>query len=715
MSTTISENSAISENVKVYCRPRLDPLNKTGLERSDDAENSVRILSNGSCQYLANKNDQTFRFDGCFSENVSQEEIFRTVAQPLVSSVIRGYSGAILAYGCTGAGKTFTMRGNESRESKGIMPRCIDGILGGIDSGTEVWISFVQIYCETLTDLLNPPTSYSGGNGFSVPTGAGLDSSSNQLFIREKSNGTIYVEGLSKARITNISDFYELLEKGDSCRFTAATNSNETSSRSHAALIITLISDNNNNQNSSSKSSSSSTINSRRESSLVLVDLAGSERASASSGRNYMRAEEAKAINLSLSALGNCMHALSEGKKHVPFRDSKLTRLLQFCLGGGARLSIIVNINSGLDVHGETLNTLRFASRAAKVKIVAKVSRYVDYECLYNEARAKYDILEQRQRTKEGEISEKMEVIEAKQYEIDTLKEQEASLSSQVKMLKQQLLSSQNNNNNSSNEKTLKTTSDNIETSDNQISSMSMKFEEEVKSLKQRYEAKIRQLEKNGSEMTLEISELQFDIQEAREKHLFSLKDMRILQEKNINLESESNNRIDELLAELQEQNAEIEELKEKLLTASEHITNQQNQISEAAEVIEGMVSKSKLDEMETLFLETVTRLSQRVQHLEKPAGGGKRPSFSDTEDNCYGPNDADIGNGNGNSNSNGLPPLPYATGGASNAAAATKLINGKRIEPGGRIRSSNTNSSNMNQSNSTSSILNGQGKSKLW
>ena len=112
----------------------------------------------------------------------------------------------------------------------------------------------------------------------------------------------------------------------------------------------------------------------------------GSERATASDGRNCMRLEEAKAINLSLSALGNCMNALAEGRMHVPYRDSKLTRLLQGCLGGGARTSIIVTIPPGCDDNGEALNALRFASRASKVKVAAKVMRFTDFEGMYNEA-----------------------------------------------------------------------------------------------------------------------------------------------------------------------------------------------------------------------------------------------------------------------------------------------------------------------------------------
>jgi hypothetical protein len=115
-------------------------------------------------------------------------------------------------------------------------------------------------------------------------------------------------------------------------------------------------------------------------------------RATASQGRNYMRLEEGKAINLSLAALGNCMNALATGKQHVPYRDSKLTRFLQGSLGGSSRTAVIVAVAPGRDESGEILLSLRFAARALMVKVVAKVVRYIDYEALFNEVQRQLDI-----------------------------------------------------------------------------------------------------------------------------------------------------------------------------------------------------------------------------------------------------------------------------------------------------------------------------------
>lgn len=173
------------------------------------------------------------------------------------------------------------------------------------------------------------------------------------LQLRERSgpasasSTTVYVEGLSRYAIQSVDDLSELLRRGDLNRSTAATNMNETSSRSHAVLIVKVVTPDPTATGIPAEAATSTGTatplpQSYRESTLMLVDLAGSERASASEGRSHLRSEEARAINLSLSALGNCMSALAAPEKssHVPYRDSKLTRLLQGCLGGRARTAV---------------------------------------------------------------------------------------------------------------------------------------------------------------------------------------------------------------------------------------------------------------------------------------------------------------------------------------------------------------------------------------
>jgi kinesin family protein 5 len=253
-------------------------------------------------------------------------------------------------------------------------------------------VSYLQIYCEIVSDLLNPAGIAPAPTSPDAATASTTGGETLQLSIREK-GGRVFVEGLSRAPVTNMQDLVNVLARGDANRATAETNMNATSSRSHAALMVSILmpeaaavaaatAASGNGASASASSSSSKPAPGAatfRESLLVLVDLAGSERATASAGRQHLRLEEAKAINLSLSALGNCMSALAECRKHVPYRDSKLTRLLQGSLGGGARTSVMVNIAPGVDDTGEVLNALRFAARASKVKVVAKVRDVIQF------------------------------------------------------------------------------------------------------------------------------------------------------------------------------------------------------------------------------------------------------------------------------------------------------------------------------------------------
>jgi len=190
---------------------------------------------------------------------------------------------------------------------------------------------------------------------------------------------------------------------------------NLTSSRSHAALIITLIIPD---QSNLTTITTTTTGGSYKESTLVLVDLAGSERASATNGLNFMRAEEAKAINLSLSALGNCMSALAERRQHIPYRDSKLTRLLQCSLGGNSRTSIIVNIPPGSDNNGEILNSLRFASRASKIRVEASITKCLNFEALYLETKRQLDNIKKKERDDTIIVEDRNVIIDNQATEI---------------------------------------------------------------------------------------------------------------------------------------------------------------------------------------------------------------------------------------------------------------------------------------------------------
>jgi len=327
----------VSESIKVYIRQRPLVNGETQPIATADSNSNGYIseCSDTSISYVHNvtKKSLDFTFHGVFGPSIDQDSVFNHAVKDLIHSTMNGYNGTIIAYGPTNSGKTHTMRGDH--HNLGIIPRAINCILElNNNNKAVITVSYLQIYCEVMTDLINP-------------------SIDEPLMIREKPNGSLYIENISKIRLTSLDDIYEVLNKGDMNRSTAKTAMNSTSSRSHAVMMVTI----------TQPDSSQSNQDIYKESTLTMVDLAGSERYSATIGLHYQRSEEGKAINLSLSALGNCMNALAEAKSHIPYRDSKLTRLLQNSLGGNARTAIICNIPPGYDEYGEIVNTLRFATR----------------------------------------------------------------------------------------------------------------------------------------------------------------------------------------------------------------------------------------------------------------------------------------------------------------------------------------------------------------
>lgn len=249
-----------------------------------------------------------FTFDHVFDMNASQSEVYETTAKPAVMSILEGYNSTIFAYGQTGTGKTFTMEGftyNSNDLLRGIIPRSIEEIFNYIElfssSDTKFMVraSYLQIYNEAISDLLKPEKT--------------------SLQVREDKKKGVFVEGLSEWAVRNPADIYTLLQRGASCRATAATKMNDVSSRSHAVFMIvveqlTIVEGNNH-----------EALTQIKVGKLNLVDLAGSERIRVT-GATGKQLEESKKINKSLSALGNVIYALTDnkGRSHIPYRDSKV-------------------------------------------------------------------------------------------------------------------------------------------------------------------------------------------------------------------------------------------------------------------------------------------------------------------------------------------------------------------------------------------------------
>lgn len=621
----MAADEAISEHIGVYIRQRpwLPSDGEAAVGSGDSSSSSssgVRQLGgDGSCSYYSatSKTTHQFKYDGCFDSDSTQVDVYERTARPIVESALRGYSGTIFAYGPTNSGKTFTMRGTPGSENKGVMPRCIEQLLQATRAnGGELWVSYLQIYCEIVSDLLNPAGIVDNGSSDSAAEPL-------QLSIREKA-GRVFVEGLSRAPITNMQDLANILARGDANRSTAETNMNATSSRSHAALMVSVMMPE---ETTGKKAQQPQTY---RESLLVLVDLAGSERATASAGRQHARLEEAKAINLSLSALGNCMSALAECRKHVPYRDSKLTRLLQGSLGGGARTAVIVAVPPGTDDTGEILNALRFASRASRVKVVAKVSRFVDYEAQYNDALRRLDEIEQQKASWQLKKGGTDELLAKHEEELESLREENGMLKRQLQLFFSTASASAvpaassasasaptASSASAASAEPLKSDATSADILRRQMATMGEKHAEDVADLKARHDRKVLLFKNQLADAQQEVSTLQGDLAAERQRHLTTVQELRKGQGQVAALESAMGARIEELVSELDEKDGKLEDLIDMVKAQAARVHDLEARLLDARQGSHGMVPRDKVTEMENLFMETVNRLSSRVMQLE--------------------------------------------------------------------------------------------------
>ncbi|XP_031425353.1 kinesin-like protein KIFC3 isoform X3 [Clupea harengus] len=326
-------------NIRVFCRVR--PVSQNEMD-SVDAKNMVTFDSDDdSILYLSNKGKpMTFDLDKVFPPHATQEEVFQEV-QSLVTSCIDGFNVCIFAYGQTGSGKTYTMEGIS--EDPGINQRALRLLFAEVSEKKPDWdynisVSMVEIYNETLRDLLG-------------------ENLNDKLEIKmcPDGSGQLYVPGLTVQAVKSVEDINKVLELGHMNRATACTNLNDHSSRSHALLIVTVAGFN-------------SSTGHRTTGKLNLVDLAGSERIT-KSGAEGSRLREAQCINKSLSALGDVINALRSRQSHVPFRNSRLTYLLQDSLSGDSKTLMMVQV-SPLDTNvSESVCSLKFAQRVRNVEL----------------------------------------------------------------------------------------------------------------------------------------------------------------------------------------------------------------------------------------------------------------------------------------------------------------------------------------------------------
>lgn len=327
--------------VQVFCRIR--PMNK---KEEDQQEPFYPKFPTGTEDSI-NLGGKIYVFDRVFKPNTTQEQVYKGAAYHIVQDVLNGYNGTVFAYGQTSSGKTHTMEGVfENAELQGIIPRIVADIFDHIFNMDEklefqIKVSYFEIYNEKIRDL--------------------LDMTKTNLAIHEDKNRVPYVKGATEQAVSSPEEIMGCIETGKSNRIVAVTNMNEHSSRSHSVFLISI---------QQTHTETKKQLNGK----LYLVDLAGSEKVS-KTGAEGMQFEEAKNINKSLTTLGMVISALAEGNKsHIPYRDSKLTRILQESLGGNSRTTVIICASPARYNSEETKSTLQFGQRAKTIKNVVAIN-----------------------------------------------------------------------------------------------------------------------------------------------------------------------------------------------------------------------------------------------------------------------------------------------------------------------------------------------------
>jgi len=339
---------ANEDSIRVICRFR--PLNDT---EEKTGSKFIMKFPSGSDDQCVSLGGKVYMFDKVLKPNVTQTQVYEATAKNIVKDVLCGYNGTIFAYGQTSSGKTHTMEGVINDPTmQGIIPRIVNDIFNHIYSMEEnlefhIKVSYFEIYLDKCRDLLDP--------------------SKVNLAVHEDKDRVVYVKGATERFVSSPEEVFEVIEEGKSNRHVAVTNMNEHSSRSHSVFLINVKQENLENQK-------------KLCGKLYLVDLAGSEKVG-KTGVEGMGLEEAKNINKSLSALGNVIAALADGNKsHIPYRDSKLTRILQESLGGNAKTTIVICASPASFNEAETKSTLDFGRRAKTIKNVVGVNEELTAE-----------------------------------------------------------------------------------------------------------------------------------------------------------------------------------------------------------------------------------------------------------------------------------------------------------------------------------------------
>lgn len=322
--------SVVDDRMLIFDPPETNPLTKMQQRAFPNATSRIR--------------EHRFVFDRLFDVDTQQEEVYEHTTRPLLDSVLDGFNATVFAYGATGCGKTHTILG--TLEQPGVIFLTMKELYMRMDElkdtkHLDISLSYLEIYNETIRDLLSPETLHK------------------KLILREDAEQKILVANLLTHTPNSVEEVMAMILEGNSNRTSSPTEANATSLRLHAVLQINVVQ-----RDRTVELEQCTTV-----ATLSIIDLAGSERAAATRNRGA-RLHEGANINKSLLALGNCINALCDPKRrnHVPYRDSKLTRLLKFLLGGNCKTVMIVCVSPLLQHYDETLNTLKYANRAKEIK-----------------------------------------------------------------------------------------------------------------------------------------------------------------------------------------------------------------------------------------------------------------------------------------------------------------------------------------------------------
>ncbi|KAL6011158.1 Kinesin-like protein KIN-5D [Asimina triloba] len=377
------KDKGVNVQVLLRCRPLSEDEMRVNTPIVISCNEYRREVS--AIQNIANKQiDRTFAFDKVFGPTSQQKDLYEQAVSPIVNEVLEGYNCTIFAYGQTGTGKTYTMEGGgkkakngEFPSDAGVIPRAVREIFDILEAQNAEYsmkVTFLELYNEEITDLLAAEETSKFFD----------DKSKKPIALMEDGKGGVFVRGLEEEIVTTANEIYKILDKGSSKRRTAETLLNKQSSRSHSIFSITI----------HIKECTPEGEELIKIGKLNLVDLAGSENISRSGAREN-RAREAGEINKSLLTLGRVINALVEHSGHIPYRDSKLTRLLRDSLGGKTKTCIIATISPSIHCLEETLSTLDYAHRAKNIKNKPEVNQKMMKSAMIKDLYSEIDRLKQ--------------------------------------------------------------------------------------------------------------------------------------------------------------------------------------------------------------------------------------------------------------------------------------------------------------------------------